>query len=323
MAFVILSLLLSGFIASLSALPVGAATLPGPWPADVLRFLNPPNTCDAETTPPLINGDELVTHPSVVSFQFTPGFGCTGTVIADRYLLTAAHCVPVKRALETVNGSGFKKIKTAATDFKVVQGNSVTEHFPIETYIPSEYSGDSDFTNDIAIVRFKPPLTQGHGLPLMPLNLQGAQVGEEYTFVGAGHAYVEVDPETKEVRPEGAAARILRQGTNRLTDRFGGAPGLLVFLGDAADTNSAGRNVRAEQGDSGGPMIRNGEIAGIMVARGDLQGKSSQIVEARRPGSELPMPQVSFHALDLSYPSVKAFLESVNRDMGFALTLKP
>src|SRR5690554_2522628 len=64
-----------------------------------------PAYCEARIPQPLINGMETNEFPSVVYFSFQKGY-CTGTIISQDILLTAAHCVTDLEDPPTTVGEG-------------------------------------------------------------------------------------------------------------------------------------------------------------------------------------------------------------------------
>ncbi|GJQ76773.1 hypothetical protein Trydic_g15613 [Trypoxylus dichotomus] len=107
------------------------------------------------------NKTELFEFPWVVALQQEPGgrWGCGGTLISDRYILTAAHCIKSKTKVVKVRlgEHNFKtnpdcvELGSAKTCANETQDFDVTED---DVVIHPEFDSRT-YTNDIALIRLK------------------------------------------------------------------------------------------------------------------------------------------------------------------------
>ena len=211
-------------------------------------------------------------------------YQCTGSLIADDTVLTAAHCV-----IGLADDEVTFKLNNAAGGFDSFLSRKVTPH--------PEYSNETS-ANDIAVVRLAIPVpnatTYAIGTP---------GVGETVDLVGygvSGNGFDGSDPENFGYGKK-------REGRNRI-DAVTGIAGVAAGnYWDATDVNSGGGNSffipphailfdfddhrtgtreigplrdgplaiggtysvgqkegHATSGDSGGPALRNGKIVGIV-----------------------------------------------------------
>lgn len=178
-------------------------------------------------------------YPGVVMVIAPQGRGmCTGTIVAENAVLTAAHCLL---------DSGTYTVRTKNGDFKT-------------TNVQAHGTGDVDDVNDIGVLIFSSAITTNQD-EIYPI-AQTVAKGEAVAVVGYGCSSVE----------KRTGSGIKRAGTNRISEK----DAYLVLLtpktsnnrGIIGDASQAGTCF----GDSGGPLFRsNGgklEIAGVTHAGG-------------------------------------------------------
>lgn len=185
----------------------------------------------APPPPPIINGDITTDYPEVVLIYAydSRGYGgaCTGSVIAEKWVLTAAHCVHSDASF-TVEGV-YVAFVNNSNDMD--QSNSVAAR---NWYEHDDYDPNSGY-NDIALIELR---TKADG-PFMPITngaIRPADVGQDFRIVGFGATS---DNDNSSVQKK-------RFVDVPLEDYD---PSLMHTLDNADDQNAC-------HGDSGGPVLR-------------------------------------------------------------------
>jgi secreted trypsin-like serine protease len=194
--------------------------------------------------------DNYLSAQTAVGFSNVPSVGlCSGSLLATgQHFLTAAHCILGYSGAATVTFTN-----ALGTNFSYTSSSMIAH--------PSFIQGQYLAGNDIAIIR----LSQQVDASINRLSLYtggGNEQGSEATLIGYGRTGM------------GATGSVAgtfgtrREGQN-VVDTV--TSNLLYFdfdSGNAAQSTSGGlglgsREVSIAQGDSGGPALINGRIAGI------------------------------------------------------------
>jgi hypothetical protein len=182
------------------------------------------------------NGTADPGDPAVVALVDKDGATrCTGALIAEHVVLTAAHC-----QIRPDNHADFRVVFGAAVDGgTVVDISDATTHPRFE---PATWRSDLA----LLVIRQAAPAAP---LPLDPRDLDGALVGEAFAAVGFGRSGIAAADEG-----------VKRSGTARVT-----------ALGDV-DLTTAPAPSQPCAGDSGGPALFTVEDASVItgvVSHGD------------------------------------------------------
>lgn len=181
---------------------------------------------------------------------------CTGTFVSQTQILTAAHCGgdrdhPIFEIVWTSLNGDF--ISTSSNDF--------IKH-PL--YTP----GHSIQPNDIAIITIDRP-SESVPDPLVLATNPVAQ-GQTVSLVGFG----DNKNENKDGKLSGTGAGIKRIGANKIYAATHG--GLLIVSGDPGGCDTSENSSVTGNGDSGAPLLVDGNIAGTTIGGGILAAKEGQ-----------------------------------------------
>jgi V8-like Glu-specific endopeptidase len=178
---------------------------------------------------PIINGQVDTTHQSVVALVYT-SYGtteqfCTGTVIAPRWVLTAAHCYRESGLPPNQTKVFFgQTVGAGGTTIAVVNAYTHPQYYLASNGLP---------VNDVCVVE----LGQDSPAPAMPWQSTplGNVIGQSMTFVGYGVT---------------DAASQTGNGTRRAVDE-------VINDQDSTYIIYGGGTSGTCQGDSGGPAFTN------------------------------------------------------------------
>lgn len=280
----------------------------------------------------MVGGKDLTEsqYPGVIEIlsEFTDSDSetCTATVIASQVLLTAAHCVwhqsgqagstrQKTARIEDFDPTGplddpFGDLKKKSNPFKddieesqkFPGSRSVSISMPAAIaessscyVIPKGWgleSGGPGSRFDVALVFLKKPLS----LPTVPFYAGTKAVGTPVTYVGYGWNH-----------KMGLDSHVKREGKNFIADIH--PEGVVYTYSPFAKSDLDVTEAMVRDGDSGGPLLIDGKIAGVASAL--LAGQSRNVCLDRK-GLNIPctrqMVDVGYH-VDLSVSYVKKFID--------------
>ncbi len=195
----------------------------------------------AAAPPPIINGDITHEYPEVVMLYASDsdgyGGGCTGSVIAEDWILTAAHCVHSDASFDVdYVYVGFVNQSNDMDETNTVLARRWFEH---EDYNPS------DGSNDIALIELR-DATDVPVMRLAEVALQRSDEGEDFRIVGFG-----VTSDT--------------DSASNMKKRVVDVP-LEGYTASLMHTEDRPDHQNACHGDSGGPVMRLYEDGTYSVA---------------------------------------------------------
>ena len=203
----------------------------------------------------IVGGDkaDIRQHPWQVALDIERGGLCGGSIIADHWVLTAAHCFDVP------TGAGIGRVKAKEVRAKAGETNYKTggTWMDIERLVvhPSYHPETRTFEHDIALIKLKSKIN-GRVIPLAPASMT-VPVKQPLEVTGWG-----------QTTEEGDVSRVLQKASVPLADTtvcntkdsYNGSikPGMMC-------AGRAEGGIDACKGDSGGPLVWRTQDGPVLV----------------------------------------------------------
>jgi secreted trypsin-like serine protease len=174
-------------------------------------------------------------HPWQVALQLKGEFFCGGSIIAQKWVLTAAHCFEY-----STNGNDWRA-KAGATDHINAGVWSEVERVVVH----KDYTGEPTYENDIALIKLKVP-PAGRVIPLASVSIS-LPIGQTLEVTGWGRTSEGGPPSTTLLQ---ANVPLVNNAACNTAEAYNGhiKPGMMC-----AGLREGG--VDSCNGDSGGPLV--------------------------------------------------------------------
>ena len=149
----------------------------------ILAVTAPSDVQATEPPPPIVNGTTTTDFRSVVFMSAATGGGwggvCSGTLIAPKWVLTAAHCIEGAADIDVYIGYNMTG-----------SSSGVERRVWVNDWIPHpEYTGSSSYiSNDVALLELGVSITDITPMPLNEDRLTTSWIGDELKQIRNTHA---------------------------------------------------------------------------------------------------------------------------------------
>ncbi|KAK8405268.1 hypothetical protein O3P69_001679 [Scylla paramamosain] len=192
----------------------------------------------------IVGGTEATPHswPHQVALFIDSMYFCGGSLISNEWVLTAAHCTDGARSIEVVMGAHNIRLEESSQ-----VSVRTTDYFVHEEWNPSTLS------NDVSVIRLPSPVTFNGYINKVALPRSDLNVGDTVTPTGWG----------KNSDLAGGITDKLRQVSNKIitVSDCEAVYGSIIDHRIVCTSTTGGKGTC--NGDSGGPLNKNGKTYGI------------------------------------------------------------
>lgn len=243
------------------------------------------NSGNQDSNVNIVNGiSDTGQYPAVFQFESDYGDKCTGTFVSNDVVFTAAHCLQI-----------FNK-DPARISYKGIKA--------IDYMVHPDYNPTTSSFNDVGFIKFPPNTAPA----TLNITSQTVAFGQSVVMVGYGYSDLVYSPITdSSISSVRTSINIKKYGFNTFrklplgaklepfeTTEYLLSKGILEFEGHGKNqilgiaVDGTGEMVSTASGDSGGPLIVNGKVAGILTGGFhqdiELKAKRSYFMDANLNG---------------------------------------
>nr|CAI5862571.1 unnamed protein product [Callosobruchus analis] len=227
----------------------------------------------------IVGGDQVSIneYPYQVSIQFFGRHGCGGSILTDRFILTAAHCV-----------EGDYPSKVSIRTGSSIRNSGGTVYNVAKIYIHPNFS-EVTYNCDVALIRLKNPLVFGPGIKNVALPSKGTIISDGLAAKASGWGQLFDEGPMSETLQ---AVELTVISKNECESFYGRT--ILTNNMFCAGYSFGGRDTCL--GDSGGPLIVAGIQIGLTSWGGICADPNYPGVYVNIPGYAKPLDETSVTA---------------------------